>query len=116
MGTIRSFESYDEVVIVWDKGTAANYRCSGEYDVRIIEPALCGIVHESIQCEGCSAEPISGIRWACADCLVSQNCNVNLCSKCYHDDKHNLKHQFYRVLTPTTEKFKPFIFLSQLKF
>ena len=26
LGTIRSFESPDEVVIVWDNGTAANYR------------------------------------------------------------------------------------------
>jgi hypothetical protein len=26
LGTVRSFESSEEVVIVWDNGTAANYR------------------------------------------------------------------------------------------
>jgi E3 ubiquitin-protein ligase mind-bomb len=106
VGTIRTFESYDEAVIVWDNGTAANYRCSGAHDIRILEPSLCGIVHEMIKCDACSAEPINGIRWTCADCLVNENKSVNLCSKCYHDDKHNIKHQFYRVLTPTTEKFE----------
>ena len=25
----RNFESVEEVVVVWDNGTAANYRCSG---------------------------------------------------------------------------------------
>ncbi|CAF0959518.1 unnamed protein product, partial [Brachionus calyciflorus] len=35
VGTIRNFESYEEVVVVWDNGTGANYRCSGEFDIRI---------------------------------------------------------------------------------
>ena len=26
LGTVRSFESSEEVVVVWDNGTAANYR------------------------------------------------------------------------------------------
>lgn len=26
VGTVRSFESAEEVVVVWDNGTAANYR------------------------------------------------------------------------------------------
>ena len=27
LGTVRNFESPEEVVVVWDNGTAANYRC-----------------------------------------------------------------------------------------
>ena len=39
LGTVRNFESPEEVVVVWDNGTAANYRCSGAYDLRIIDSA-----------------------------------------------------------------------------
>jgi len=42
VGTVRSFESPEEVVVVWDNGTAANYRCSGAYDVRIFDSAPTG--------------------------------------------------------------------------
>lgn len=105
MGTVRDFESYDEVVIVWDNGTAANYRCSGAYDIRILEPSPCGIVHDKIKCDGCKVEPIHGIRWACAECLVNDNSTVNLCSKCYHADSHLVKHQFFRIVTPLSEKY-----------
>lgn len=42
VGTVRSFESPEEVVVVWDNGTAANYRCSGAYDVRIMDSAPTG--------------------------------------------------------------------------
>ena len=34
LGTVRSFESSEEVVVVWDNGTAANYRF-----LRIIQEA-----------------------------------------------------------------------------
>ncbi|MEJ1289236.1 hypothetical protein NN561_020277 [Cricetulus griseus] len=43
VGTVRSFESPEEVVVVWDNGTAANYRCSGAYDLRILDSAPTGI-------------------------------------------------------------------------
>jgi Mib_herc2 len=29
VGTVRNFESQEEVVVVWDNGTAANYRYAG---------------------------------------------------------------------------------------
>jgi hypothetical protein len=104
VGTVRSFESFDEVVIVWDKGTAANYRCSGEFDIRILEISSCGIYHDAIKCDCCSSFPIYGIRWTCADCLLNENLSVNFCSVCYNSDKHDVKHQFYRILTPSSEK------------
>ena len=46
VGTVRNFESPEEVVVVWDNGTAANYRCSGAYDLRIVDSAPTGIKHD----------------------------------------------------------------------
>ena len=43
VGTVRNFESPEEVVVVWDNGTAANYRCAGAYDLRIIDNAPTGL-------------------------------------------------------------------------
>jgi len=51
IGTVRNFESPEEVVVVWDNGTAANYRCAGAYDLRIIDSAPTG--------ELCLRRPIS---------------------------------------------------------
>lgn len=48
VGTVRSFESPEEVVVVWDNGTAANYRCSGAYDVRILDSAPTGNFRPSL--------------------------------------------------------------------
>lgn len=42
LGTVRSFESHEEVVVVWDNGTAANYRCSGQYDLRVYDSGPTG--------------------------------------------------------------------------
>jgi len=42
VGTVRNFESLEEVVVVWDNGTAANYRCQGAFDLRIIDSAPTG--------------------------------------------------------------------------
>ena len=44
MGTVRNFESAEEVVVVWDNGTAANYRCLGAYDLRIVDSAPTGML------------------------------------------------------------------------
>jgi hypothetical protein len=43
LGTVRNFESVEEVVVVWDNGTAANYRCLGAYDLRIVDSAPTGL-------------------------------------------------------------------------
>ena len=42
VGTVRSFESTEEVLIVWDNGTAANYRCASNFDLRILDNAPAG--------------------------------------------------------------------------
>ncbi|XP_037077263.1 E3 ubiquitin-protein ligase MIB1-like [Pollicipes pollicipes] len=99
VGTVRNFESSEEVVVVWDNGTAANYRCAGAYDLRVIDSAPTGIKHEGTICDTCRQQPIFGIRWKCADCS-----NYDLCSVCYHGDKHHLRHRFYRITAPGSER------------
>ena len=51
-------------------------------------------------CDTCHQQPIYGIRWKCAECT-----NYDLCSICYHSDKHHLRHRFYRITTPGTERY-----------
>ncbi|XP_013188848.2 E3 ubiquitin-protein ligase MIB1 [Amyelois transitella] len=99
VGTVRNFESPEEVVVVWDNGTAANYRCSGAYDLRILDSAPTGVKHEGTMCDTCRQQPIFGIRWKCAECS-----NYDLCSVCYHGDKHNLRHRFYRISAPGAQR------------
>nr|CAD7576837.1 unnamed protein product [Timema californicum] len=99
VGTVRNFESPEEVVVVWDNGTAANYRCSGAYDLRILDSAPTGVKHDGTMCDTCRQQPIFGIRWKCAECG-----NYDLCSICYHGDKHHVRHRFYRITTPGSER------------
>lgn len=42
LGTVRSFERPGEVLVVWDNGTAANYRCSPNFDLRILDNGPAG--------------------------------------------------------------------------
>lgn len=99
VGTVRNFESPEEVVVVWDNGTAANYRCSGAYDLRILDSAPTGVKHDGTMCDTCRQQPIFGIRWKCGECG-----NYDLCSICYHGDKHHLRHRFYRITTPGSDR------------
>ncbi|KAL3868374.1 hypothetical protein ACJMK2_041187 [Sinanodonta woodiana] len=99
VGTVRNFESPEEVVVVWDNGTAANYRCAGAYDLRILDSAPTGVKHDGTMCDTCRQQPIFGVRWKCGECT-----NYDLCSVCYHGDKHNLRHRFYRITTPGSER------------
>ena len=99
VGTVRNFESPEEVVVVWDNGTAANYRCSGAFDLRILDSAPTGTKHDGTMCDTCRQQPIFGIRWKCAECT-----NYDLCSICYHGDKHHLRHRFYRITTVGSER------------
>lgn len=47
--------------MVWDNGTAANYRCSGAYDLRILDSAPTGVKHEGTMCDTCRQQPIFGL-------------------------------------------------------
>lgn len=66
---------------------------------------ILGIRHEGTMCDTCRQQPIFGIRWKCAECS-----NYDLCSICYHGDKHHLRHRFYRITTPGSERFDIFCF------
>ena len=44
-------------------------------------------------------QPIFGVRWACAECAA-----VDLCSSCYHGDKHQVRHRFYRIANAASDK------------
>ena len=105
-GIIRNFESNEEVVVVWDNGTGANYRCSGAFDVRLLDTTQSGVKHENISCNSCQLQShqhtlavIYGVRWKCVECN-----DYNLCSNCYHGDKHQLRHRFNRIVMPNCEK------------
>ena len=58
-----------------------------------------GVKHEGTMCDTCRQQPIFGIRWKCAECS-----NYDLCSVCYHSDKHNPRHRFYRITTIGCER------------
>lgn len=62
MGSVRNFESPEEVVVVWDNGTVANYRCSGAYDLRILDSAPTGVKHDGTMCDTCRQQSIYGIK------------------------------------------------------
>ncbi|VDQ08186.1 unnamed protein product [Trichobilharzia regenti] len=47
--------------------------------------------------------PIYGIRWKCVVCL-----STDLCSTCYHGDKHSLGHQFLRITAPYKTSFSEY--------
>lgn len=49
VGTVRSFESHDEVLVVWDNGTAANYRCASHFDLRVYDNGPAGELHPSFR-------------------------------------------------------------------
>ena len=42
VGTLRSFESHREVLVIWDNGMAANYRCASQFDLRIFDNSAAG--------------------------------------------------------------------------
>ena len=65
-----------------------------------------GIKHDGTMCDTCRQQPIFGIRWKCAECT-----NYDLCSVCYHADKHNMRHRFYRMTTPGSERYFSILFL-----
>lgn len=60
---------------------------------------LTGVKHEGTMCDTCRQQPIFGIRWKCAECS-----NYDLCSVCYHSDKHSPRHRFYRITTIGCER------------
>ena len=42
VGTLRCYENHDEVMVIWDVGTAANYRCASYFDLRVLDSGPTG--------------------------------------------------------------------------
>ncbi|CAH8870153.1 unnamed protein product [Trichobilharzia szidati] len=96
VGSVKRFDTSGEAIVVWDSGIVANYRCGVlGFDLRVLDSSPTGLRHPGTVCEGCHESPIYGIRWKCVVCL-----NTDLCSTCYHGDKHSLAHQFLRITAP----------------
>ena len=54
--------------------------------------------HSGIDCDGCTVDPISGIRWKCLRCT-----DYNLCNKCYGTGAHEHK-EFLKIEDPEDYK------------
>ena len=61
---------------------------------------LClGIKHDGTQCRECHCQPIHGTLWRCIDC------QDDVCSICYHNDRHNLRHRFNQMFAPGSNRY-----------
>ncbi|POI24798.1 hypothetical protein CIB84_011452, partial [Bambusicola thoracicus] len=70
-----------------------------KFELLLISDVCNSIKHDGTMCDTCRQQPIIGIRWKCAECT-----NYDLCTVCYHGDKHHLRHRFYRITTPGSER------------
>ncbi|XP_017775188.1 PREDICTED: E3 ubiquitin-protein ligase MIB2-like [Nicrophorus vespilloides] len=86
------------VMVKWKNNISNMYRVGSEnnYDLRIFNNANIGIEHENIFCNACKGNNIiDGLRYQCQQCSI-----IDLCAKCYHGDKHSLKHYFIMYEKP----------------
>ncbi|XP_063987634.1 E3 ubiquitin-protein ligase MIB2 [Diachasmimorpha longicaudata] len=84
------------VIVQWDHGARSNYRIGyqGYYDLLVFDNAAAGVLHDNIVCDGCKRPDFVGIRWKCVQCF-----DYDLCTQCYMDDVHDLRHVFQRFQT-----------------
>ncbi len=66
-----------------------------------------GYVHRGIKCDSCSAMPIRGIRYRCANCV-----DYDLCEQCEALQIHPKTHLFYKVRVPAPYLVSLFISCS----
>lgn len=87
------------VIVIWDSGQRTNYRVGYQnaYDLRVFDSAPIGVRHANVVCMSCKRRGVVGMRWKCLTCSA-----FDLCSECYHGDKHNLDHSFVRFDTPNS--------------
>ncbi|CAL1535859.1 unnamed protein product [Lymnaea stagnalis] len=91
------------VSVLWDSGAKMTCRAGREdaFDLRILDNAPGGVFFETVICDECKKGFIRGIRWKCSLCF-----NFDLCSTCYHGDKHDLDHAFWRFDYEGAKRFK----------
>lgn len=56
------------------------------------------IEHAGYQCDGCSMEPIIGIRFHCETCMT----DYDLCQNCMSSNEHDPSHNFAKVTTASS--------------
>ncbi|XP_017775493.1 PREDICTED: E3 ubiquitin-protein ligase MIB1 [Nicrophorus vespilloides] len=100
LGTVcEELDDVSQLVIVkWDQGTCNNYRAGHEnqYDLRIFDNSYLGVIHNSV-CKGCNIKSIIGMKYRCSTCKC-----YDLCTSCYHNNKHNVTHVFTVFPTNTS--------------
>ncbi|CAL1541900.1 unnamed protein product, partial [Lymnaea stagnalis] len=91
------------VSVLWDSGDKMTCRAGREdaFDLRILDNAPGGVSFQSVICDECMKGLIRGVRWKCSICF-----NLDLCSACYHGDKHDLDHAFWRFDYEWAKRFK----------
>jgi Ca2+-binding EF-hand superfamily protein len=58
-----------------------------------------GYIHRGIECNGCGACPIQGIRYHCSNCF-----DYDLCETCEAQQVHIKSHVFYKVRIPAPSR------------
>lgn len=101
LGTVISIPGkgphFGKVTVVWDSvGEEKTYFAGldNRLELRIYDIAPAGVQHKSVTCDACKTDKITGIRWKCNVCT-----DYDLCSPCYHADKHDKAHGFLRYVT-----------------
>ncbi|KAK7473302.1 hypothetical protein BaRGS_00035434 [Batillaria attramentaria] len=96
LGILRELLSNQKVLVLWDTGQECTCRAGtdGKFDLRIFDTAQAGVRHPNTKCAVCGEVNFYGMAWRCKECT-----SCVLCSSCYNEDKHNLRHQFLRLDT-----------------
>uniref|UniRef100_A0A2C9JKZ7 Uncharacterized protein n=1 Tax=Biomphalaria glabrata TaxID=6526 RepID=A0A2C9JKZ7_BIOGL len=98
VGTVIDFDEDEKTAtVIWDSASSEiKYRAgmNGAFDLLVLDNAQTAVIHPTISCDECEENGIRGLRWKCAVCP-----NYDLCSSCYHSDKHNMCHKFLRYDT-----------------
>ncbi|XP_076451973.1 uncharacterized protein LOC143287678 [Babylonia areolata] len=97
LGTVQGSHVDGTVDVLWDMGQETRCRAGqeGKFDLRILDTATVGVRHPGTCCTECEEQDIWGVLWRCQQCVAS-----DLCSTCYNDDKHDLRHRFLRIDFP----------------
>ncbi|KAK7473301.1 hypothetical protein BaRGS_00035433, partial [Batillaria attramentaria] len=97
LGTVTEVLSNQKVRVLWDNGEESTCRTGsdGKFDLRVFDTAPSGVRHTNTKCAECGEEDILGTLWRCRECSGS-----DLCTPCYSDDKHDLRHPFLRIDSP----------------
>ncbi|KAL8591213.1 hypothetical protein ACOMHN_019189 [Nucella lapillus] len=89
--------NHGRVQVIWDAVEKEKTYLAGKddkFELRIFDIGPAGVKHEHTNCDACRMSGITGIRWKCAVCT-----DYDLCSDCYHSDRHDRGHAFMRYVT-----------------